>query len=300
MAVSYVNFSVFTSQIPTPIPAFGTITISSLAPTAGAATSAVLSTMWGGSTGSTYTIIFSNAAIVTGVTLTNGSTAASWSTPVSAATGTATVTGYIPATAGNQIILIPSTNSTGSGVFTLTGSASSPSVVPVSSLNNFTDGVGNTYAVWDNLSVAAGTQYWTVTQPNGDYISSPGLLLEFSGAVSVKNAVYNVVASPGAGGTIAGVPVTVASGDILVTVLWDGSDPYATPATISTAGSTTITTYSSTAAYYFTGTGASITPSYTASATTPAPTDTYLQLQFVMSKTSSGGTNSATVAWING
>jgi hypothetical protein len=240
--------------------------------------------MWGGSTGSNYQIIFSNAAVATGVTLTNGLTTATWSTAVSAATGAAQTTGYTPGSAGNQIILIPSTNSTGSGVFTLTGSASTPSVVSVSGANNFTDGVGNTYGVWANLSVAAGNQYWTVTQPSGDYISVPGLLLEFSGALSIKNATYKVVASPGSGaGGIAGTGVTVATGDILIGVLWDGSNAFGVPATIVTGSSNAIITYSSMVSAYWNGAGAVITPTYTADTT--AATDTYMLLELVMSAT---------------
>src|ERR1700677_1431658 len=89
-----------------------------------------------------------------------------------------TTASYTPTAAGHQIMLIaPSDGGTALSLI-LTGSASTPTVFPVSTLNNFTDGVSSTYALWGNLSAASGAQTWTVTQPSGDFVTAAGYVLE--------------------------------------------------------------------------------------------------------------------------
>ncbi len=288
MAVAYVNYSIISGQIPILGPNQGGVTVSTLSPSAGAATSATLSANWGNASG-TWDFYLSNGAVALSATFTNGSPTVTWSVAVSGATGAGYAAGYVPGAAGHQIYLLPNSNGGNSLSFTVTGSATTLSVQPVSSVNNFGDGVGNSYSLWDNLSCASGLQYWTVTQPNGDYTGVVPIL-EFSGGVATKSPLYTVTASPGAtAGAITGQAVTVASGDILVAAVYDGTSPFGTICTVNgPTGSSSPVTYSSTRVSYWAGTGGSMTPTFTAA--TGYTTDTYVVIQWVVSATATGTT----------
>lgn len=110
-------------------------------------------------------------------------------------------------------------------------------------------------------------QNFTVSQPSGDQLAN-SWQLEFSGGVSTKSPLYTTTASPGAGtGAVPGQTVTVATGDILVAICYDG-DVFGNPCTINNAGwpssPTEINVNNSSVAYYFVGTGGSVTPSFNA------------------------------------
>jgi hypothetical protein len=187
--------------------------------------------------------------------------------------GTAPITStpYTPGT-GNQIYILGFDNSTGTGTILMSGSATTltnNSVVGPSPCTggclNFGDGHADTYSLWSALSAAAGSQSFTVSQPAGDSLAA--FQLEFSGGVSTQNATYATTPSPGAGtGAVVGTAVTVASGDFL-TVMAFNSDAFGDAPTLNgPAGSTPITSYGNVAILYWVGTGASITPTFTAAA----------------------------------
>jgi hypothetical protein len=208
-----------------------------------------------------------------------------------------TTPAYTPGAGGNQLVFLTSTSS-GTGLsFTLAGSGTNPSTFinqPVSSLANFSDGVSGSYSLWDSLSCAAGSQTVTISQPSGDY-TYPMYLLEFSGAVSIKNPVYTITANPGAG-LINGQSFTVATGDILVAHVYDATNQYATACTVNGPSSpNAITGYSASVATYWHGTGGAMQPTYTPNSS--YQTDTYILIQYVMSATSSSG-GGVSLAWI--
>lgn len=125
-------------------------------------------------------------------------------------------------------------------------------------------------------------QNYNTTQPVGDNLLS-SWILEFSGGISFKNALFTVTASPGAGaGAVLGQSVTVAAGDLLMVLCYD-SDAFGDPPTVSTAGSTFVQNNNSSIASYWIGTGAAIQPNFTAPAgdtTTP-----HVVVQVVVSAT---------------
>lgn len=195
---------------------------------------------------------------------------------------------------GNQVYILAATNSTPSGTFTITGTATTLTNISVVGASpctggclNFTDGTGNdTYSLWGALSAAAGSQSWTITQPSGDSLMVT-YRLEFSGGVSTKSPTYKTTASPGVGaGGVVGTAVTVASGDILAVVVHN-SDIFGSAATVNLAGSNAITSIGATTAVYWTGTGASLTPTFTAAAGEGG--SPHQVIQWVISATSSGG-----------
>lgn len=199
-----------------------------------------------------------------------------------------------PGTTGNQAYMLVATNSTSTGTFTITGTATTPinnSVVGAAPCTggclNFSDGGGNdTYSLWSTLSLAAGSQSFAITQPAGDSLMV-SYYLEFSGGVSTKNPFYTTTASPGVGaGGVLGNAVTVAVGDVLA-VVCHNSDIFGSAATVNTAGSNAITSIGATVAVYWTGTGASITPTFTAAAGEGG--NPHQVVQWVVSATPSGG-----------
>ena len=204
---------------------------------------------------------------------------------------------YTPGGAGNQLVMLVQDTSSTSATFAGSGSASSFVQTAVSSILNFNDGVGSTYGLFNCLSCAAGAQTFTLSAPSGDY-TGPCYFTEFSGALRIANPLYTVTASPGAGaGAIVGQAVTVASTDVLVAIVFDATNQYATAATVSSPGSSSaITSYSASTGVYWTGTGGSMQPTFTANAT--ATTDTYILIQWVMSATGGGGSGTASVAWL--
>lgn len=203
---------------------------------------------------------------------------------------------FTPGGAGHQIFLVPNSNGGNALAFSMTGTATTPSAVAVSSAYNFGDGVGNSYALWDNLACASGAQTFTVSAPTSDY-TGPVPILEFSGASSVKSALYTITTNPGVtAGAITGQAVTVATGDLLVTAVYDGSAPFGTVCTVATGGSTNITTYASSRFTYWSGAGALITPTFTAAA--GQTSDTYIVIQWIVS--ASGTSLALTAAGVSG
>lgn len=200
-----------------------------------------------------------------------------------------TTTSYTPGATGNQLTCVGADNPT--GAIGWTASASTLTALSVSGSTTFTDGVGNSYAVWKTLSLAAGAQTFTWATPSGNYINGLTYCMEWSGGASIINAVYTITASPGAGaGAVLGAPVTVATTDQLVTVVFDGTTGGGgTAATVNgPASSSNVTTYGDTGAWYWTGTGSSMTPTFTAP--TGQTTDTWIVIQMDVSATGSGGT----------
>ena len=121
-------------------------------------------------------------------------------------------------------------------------------------------------------------------------------LIEFSGAVSIKNPLYTITPSPGPGfGAILGQSITVATGDKLVAVVYDATNQYATNSTpYGPASPVTITSYSASIAAYWSGTGSAMQPTFTANASYTS--DTYIMIQWVMSAT--GSSSGISVAWL--
>lgn len=183
-----------------------------------------------------------------------------------------------------------------------TGALSVVSISGVSGGNDISDG-SQTSSLWGTLALQNAAQTITVTAPSGDNLNY-AFGFEFSGVNSVLNASYKVNTSPGTGaGAIVGTAVTVASGDILVAEAFDTSNVFGTQPTANLAGSTTIGTYGKAIVVYWTGTGASITPTFTVAAN---GTDTYTEIQYVMSAsggsscTHSGITSAGAIAVPNG
>lgn len=192
---------------------------------------------------------------------------------------------YTPGAAGNQLLLFCVVHGLTSGSYAMSGSATTVSAV--SGLSNYTDGTNCLFAMWANLSCAAGSQTFTCSQPSGYFINDIWTTpLEVSGAVSIKNASYKVVTNPGTGaGAISGNPVTVASGDGLLVIVNDcttvGSGSAAT--TNGPAGSTPINSYGDQTIVAWGGTGVSITPTFTAPATQGG--SIWMVTQLVLSQT---------------
>ncbi len=192
-----------------------------------------------------------------------------------------TTSSYTP-TAGNQVLLFQAVNSTAL-TFSLTGSASTPTVIPVSSANNFNDGIGAAYSLWGNLSVASGAQTWTITAGTNNITEE--LTMEFAGGVSVQNSLYQLQVSPGTGtGAISAQAVTVASTDILVVILIDATGGSTSTINLP-SGSSAFPGFGNFQGFYWSGTGGSMTPTFTAGV--GHGTDTFMVVQFVMS--ASGG-----------
>ena len=132
-------------------------------------------------------------------------------------------------------------------------------------------------------------QNFTVSQPAGDSLITTWEL-EFSGGLSTKSPLYTTTANPGGGtGAVVGQPVTVASGDLLVVLAYN-ADAFGNPPTVNNAGwpsnPTKINDSNSSTAYYFAGTGGSVTPSFNAA--TGDVNTPHNVVQFIVSATSLG------------
>ena len=211
--------------------------------------------------------------------------------------------GQIPTTNGASITvtggdtIICAVGEHGTGTVAQTGSATTLASLSVSGSTSFNDGVGSSYGVSYNVSATAGAQTFSVTSVTSNYVNTLQFCMDFSGAASIQNATYAVVAAPGTGaGAISGVPITVATTDKMLVCLWDASYFNTIPTVNGPASSTNINTYGPSGCWYWAGTGSAYTPTFTAAATFGG--DTYIVIQMDVSASAGGG--SAGILMSNG
>lgn len=169
----------------------------------------------------------------------------------------------------------PPTGVTGTGTYTQLGSI-------LNDLNS--DALG----FWINANAAAGAQTTTLNGVSGHLLW--GTVWDYRGVGSVSNPVIKTVSSPGTGvGALAGDPVSVPAGSVLLVLVYDSSSAtIGTTITASAPSGTNRVSYTGTSVNDFSwtlqeyaGAGTNITPAFTVS----VGTDNYAIAYMVLAPT---------------